>query len=87
MNMDVSIIIVNYKTVSLILKCLNSIQRLTRKISYEIIVVDNNSNDDFATYIQQQYPKVKCVSLPENMGLEGLIMRELNLRKDEIFYF
>lgn len=47
--MDVSIIIVNYKTVSLILKCLNSIQRLTRKISYEIIVVDNNSNDDFAT--------------------------------------
>ena len=68
MNMDVSIIIVNYKTVSLILKCLNSIQRLTRKISYEIIVVDNNSNDDFATYIQQQYPKVKCVSLPENMG-------------------
>ena len=57
--MDVSIIIVNYKTVSLILKCLNSIQRLTRKISYEIIVVDNNSNDDFATYIQQQYPEVK----------------------------
>lgn len=58
--MDVSIIIVNYKTVSLILKCLNSIQRLTRKISYEIIVVDNNSNDDFATYIQQQYPKVNA---------------------------
>ena len=68
MNIDVSIIIVNYKTVSLILKCLDSIQRLTRKISYEIIVVDNNSNDDFATYIQQQYPEVKCVSLPENMG-------------------
>ena len=59
MNMDVSIIIVNYKTVSLILKCLNSIQRLTRKISYEIIVVDKKSNDDFATYILQQWFKVK----------------------------
>lgn len=65
---DVSIVIVNYKTVSLILNCLDSIQRLTQEVSYEIIVIDNNSNDDFAIRIQEQYPKVICVPLSDNIG-------------------
>ena len=67
-QVDVSIVIVNYKAVSLILNCLDSIQQLTQEVSYEIIVVDNNSNDDFELRIQERYPKVICVSLSENIG-------------------
>lgn len=68
MSIDVSIVIVNYKTVSLILNCLNSIQQLTQEVSYEIIVVDNNSEDDFAIRIQEQYPEVICIPLYVNIG-------------------
>ena len=66
--MDVSIIIVNYKTVHLILSCLKSIETHTQDILYEIIVVDNNSEDNFQTIIQSRFPKVKCLSLKENLG-------------------
>ena len=67
-QVDVSIVIVNYKAVSLILNCLDSIQQLTQEVSYEIIVVDNNSNDDFELRIQERCPKVICLSLSENIG-------------------
>lgn len=66
--MDVSIIIVNYKTVHLILSCLESIETHTQDILYEIIVVDNNSEDNFQSIIQSRFPKVKCLSLKENLG-------------------
>lgn len=43
--MDVSIIIVNYNTKELIVKCIDSICEKTSGVSFEIIVVDNNSSD------------------------------------------
>jgi GT2 family glycosyltransferase len=45
MQFDVSIIIVNYNTHQHLKKCLDSIKKYTARISYEIIVVDNNSTD------------------------------------------
>lgn len=66
--MDVSVIIVNYKTVPLILNCLESLQAKTEKITYEVIVVDNNSGDDFQGRILDRFPEVRCLPLPENVG-------------------
>lgn len=66
--MDVSIIIVNYRTVSLIIDCIKSIKEYTSHIDYEIIVVDNYSNDDFQSKIQSVYPDVICIQLKSNMG-------------------
>nr|WP_239480777.1 glycosyltransferase family 2 protein [Marseilla massiliensis] len=43
--MDVSIIIVNYNTKSVTEKCIESIISQTKVVEYEIILVDNNSND------------------------------------------
>lgn len=44
-QIDVSIIIVNYNTLHVLLPCLDSIVQFTRKVSYEIIVIDNGSAD------------------------------------------
>ena len=66
--MDVSVIIVNYKTVPLILNCLESLRVKTAGITYEVIVVDNNSGDDFQVRIQEHFPDVLCLPLPENVG-------------------
>lgn len=43
--MDVSVIIVNYNTLKLTLECIASIRENTTGVSYEIILIDNNSTD------------------------------------------
>lgn len=48
----VSIIIVNYKTYNLTKKCLESIKKYTKYSNYEVIVVDNNSNDESLEYLK-----------------------------------
>lgn len=67
--MDVSIIIVNYKTLPLIVNCINSIIQKSTGISYEIIVVDNNSSDNFSECLKEKFGSlVTCVQLAENIG-------------------
>ena len=44
--MDVSIIIINYKSAELAVNCITSIKKFTSGITYEIVVVDNYSEDD-----------------------------------------
>lgn len=67
--MDVSIIIVNYKTLPLIVNCINSIIEKSSGISYEVIVVDNNSNDNFNECLKENFGNlVVCVPLSENIG-------------------
>lgn len=45
-------------------RCLNSIY----KLSSEIIVVDNNSTDGTVEFIKENYPDVKLIENPENLG-------------------
>jgi GT2 family glycosyltransferase len=40
--MDISIVIVNYKTPKLVLDCLNSIQKHSKGFTYEVILIDNS---------------------------------------------
>src|SRR5258708_3742267 len=48
-NMDLSIVIVNFKTDKLVKDCVDSIKKNTKKTKYEIIVIDNSiDNRGFA---------------------------------------
>lgn len=67
-NPDLSIIIVNWNTKNLLQKCLESIYKTTRKISYEIFVVDNASSDKSALMVEENFKKVKLIKNKENMG-------------------
>ena len=66
--MDVSIIIVNYKTCNLVVDCIKSIYDLTKKVDFEIIVVDNNSDDGSVETIISLFPQVQVIPLKENIG-------------------
>lgn len=69
--MDLSIIIVNYKSRGQLLNCLNSIGRSQPSgLNYEIIVVDNNSGDDLSELTYSQLP-LKVVISPKNLGMGG----------------
>jgi GT2 family glycosyltransferase len=50
------------------LECLRSIFRQTEETDYEIIVVDNNSQDDSADSIRSQFSNVHLIQLTENIG-------------------
>ena len=43
--MDVSIVIVNYNTLKVTQQCINSVFEKTSDVSFEVILVDNSSND------------------------------------------
>ncbi|MEG0496154.1 MAG: glycosyltransferase family 2 protein, partial [Eubacterium sp.] len=67
--MDLSIIIVNYKTKELTSNCIDSIYESNLKgIDYEILVVDNASNDGSIESIEVRFPKVKSIKNNENLG-------------------
>lgn len=66
--MDVSVIIVNYKTCPLVVDCINSIYEKTKGVTYEVIVVDNNSDDGSVETIIKIFPQVRIFPLKENIG-------------------
>ena len=63
-----SIIIINYKTPQLVLDCLATVFNATHNISYEVIIVDNNSRDNSEAIILSQFPLIKWIQLSYNAG-------------------
>lgn len=68
-KIECSIIIVNYKTPRLVVKCVNSIIEKTHDIIYEIIVVDNNSEDNSILILKEELgKKIILIESKENLG-------------------
>lgn len=67
-DIDISIIIVNYKSSGHLKKCLPSIYASKLDASYEVIVVDNDSSDPGWTKIKSDYPQATFLELDENRG-------------------
>jgi len=66
--MEISIIIVNYKSEKELLNCISSIKASGSKLRYEIIVVDNNSTSKFEIILKNKYSEVKYIKSPKNLG-------------------
>jgi len=66
--LDLSIIIVSYNTKDLLKQCLDSIYGKVQNISFEIFVVDNNSQDGSPKMVKNLFPKVKLIENKENKG-------------------
>lgn len=66
--MDISIVIINYKSVKLILDCIESIYAHTKENSFEIILVDNNSEDDCREQVHAKYPATRWIQMGYNAG-------------------
>jgi GT2 family glycosyltransferase len=69
LNIDISIITVNYKSWHHLENCLNSIQNINFKnLKVEVIVVDNCSNDGKLNDFRNTFPEFKFI---ENTGNNG----------------
>jgi len=68
--MDISIVIVNYKSKGLTLGCIKSIREANwSALTYEIIVVDNCSDDNLGDIMKWQYPDIKFIQAGNNLGM------------------
>ena len=66
--MDVSIIIINYKSAELTVNCITSIKQFTSGITYEIVVVDNFSEDNSEEIIKNSHSEIVWVQTGYNAG-------------------
>ena len=77
--MTLSIVIVNYKSESLILDCLRSISTYTKNISYEVIVIDNSFVKGKNTDVLNEFPATIWEDLGYNAGFSKANNKGINL--------
>jgi len=67
-EIDVSIIIVNYKTPKLLFECIKSIYDFSNQFTFEVIVVDNDSDDNSEESIKSNFKEVIWINAGSNLG-------------------
>jgi len=63
----VSVIIVNWNTLSLVKNLVTNILKQSKKVATEIVVVDNGSGDEFLGWVNN-FPQIIHYELEKNMG-------------------
>ena len=70
---EVSIIIVNYNTNDYLTRCIESIFKLTSDVSYEILIVDNNSAQKIDIDLINKYCRLRIINLDSNYGFSKAV--------------
>lgn len=65
---NVSVIIVRYKIKNELFDCIASIIQSKPKVSYEIVIVDNNIDERIGKELLKKFPKVIYVENSKNSG-------------------
>ena len=65
---ELSIIILNYNTRELLDGCLRSLEKVINEIYFEVVVIDNGSEDDSVEFVRKKYKWVKIFETGENLG-------------------
>jgi GT2 family glycosyltransferase len=68
MDIQLSVIIVNYNGKNYLKDCLLSLKKHLKTLTYEIIILDNASADNSCEYIKTNFPEVRLVPSKINHG-------------------
>lgn len=85
--MILSIIIVNYNVKYFLEQCLYSVQKGSKGLSVEVIVVDNASTDGSIPYLQAKFPDVQFISNQNNVGFAKACNEGFNVSKGRFVLF
>lgn len=81
--MDLSIIIVNYNVKEFIQNLIHSIVKAAVGVQYEVIIIDNASDDGSVEFIKGKFPDVKLISNSVNRGFSKANNQGLAIAKGE----
>lgn len=70
-ELDLSVITVTWSSAKLIPEQIRSVQVGCRKITFEQIIIDNNSPDETVKVIEEQFPGVTLIANKENKGFSA----------------
>ena len=80
---ELSICIVTLNAQEYLRNCLESIKRHAGSLSYEIIVVDNGSNDNTLGMLKEEYPEVAFIANQQNLGFSKPNNQAIKIAKSE----
>lgn len=80
-ELAISIIIVNYNVEYFLEQCLNSVIIASKKLQYELIVVDNNSSDGSIEMLKAKFPQVTLIENKENVGFSKANNQAIKISK------
>ena len=64
----VSVIVVNHNTCDLLRECLRSVRAEAAGLPTQVIVVDNASSDGSVAVVRAEFPEVRLIESPSNLG-------------------
>jgi len=67
-NVNLSIIIVNYNVKEFLQNLIHSIYKAGENLKYEIIIVDNASDDGSVEFLREKFPQIKLIVNNKNLG-------------------
>ena len=67
----VSVIIINYNTFGLTSACLRSVYAQTKRVPFEVILVDNASTECDPDVFLSEFPKLRLIKSDHNLGFAG----------------
>jgi O-antigen biosynthesis protein len=70
-ELDITLVIVSFNTREILLRCLGSIKKYTHKISFEVILVDNASEDRTVEAVVELFPDINVISNKHNLGFSA----------------
>lgn len=80
-DFDLSIIICSWNTIDDTRACLQSLEAVRDECSFEVIVVENNSEDGSAEMVAAEFPWVRLLPQSSNLGFTGGNNLGLSVRK------
>ncbi len=86
MEKDLSIIVTSYKKSSLLKLCLQSLKNNIREVSYEIIVVDSETEEPTYDLMRENFSDVKFVPNKKNVGFLSLVNQGLDVAEGKFFF-
>lgn len=82
-DFDLSITICSWNTIDDLRLCLKSLEAVQDEANFEVIVIDNNSEDGSDRMTASEFPWVRLFALKENLGFTGghnFALQEMNGR-------
>ena len=73
---DLTIIIPNYNGKQFLEGCFSSLKKQNN--SYEVVVIDNGSDDGSVGYIKENYPEFTLIENKENLGFSAAVNQGIN---------
>lgn len=70
-DFDLSVTICSWNTIDDLRLCLDSLEKVRHEANFEVIVVDNNSEDGSPVMVENEFPWVRIFKMSQNLGFVG----------------